>query len=163
MSRTPPGHRPYALFKPREKPFLIWAAPPFLLFWGLSSAAFVVLVAISAFGNEDGATFLSGIQLTRSQTLLIALPIGLVGGVLNVVAAYGLVVERPWVRSLQTKWSAVAYGIIFVVLLALMPSRATGTLLSVIPNVLFLAVNYWFFYSYKPVVEYYRKLEARRK
>lgn len=81
---------PKTLLRPRTKPFLIWAAPPFGAFAALGSAAFATLAALD---GQPGAIAVVDHPISRASYLALVYPF-LVGAAIELAAAYGLLMAR---------------------------------------------------------------------
>lgn len=150
---------PKALLRPRAKPFLIWAAPPFLLLAALGTAAFTTLIAL-----DDQSALISVADQPVSRALYIGLvyPLDLIAVAISLSAAYGLLAERPFARSLLTRGVAVwlvAYVFVTGAVTALGPFVM---LLHTWSSWILLGVTFWYFYEYEHVRAYYARIERRR-
>ncbi len=142
----PKAYIPRAIWAPNpDKPFMIWAAPPFLFFYGVTSLLWVFLLAWDRVANPKSDISFIGLAFSGAGTLLI------------MVVAYGLLHEKAWARILMTtvfSWFFVATGIVTGIVAP--QSQTTGSLLQ---GAITLALSWWYFYAHAPVTAYYRRIE----
>ena len=155
---TVPKYIPKALLRPRAKPLLIWAAPPFLAVYGLTLAAFATIAAVP---TQSGSILIGDQPVSDLGYLVGIYPIVLLEALASVAAAYGLVVERLWARELLTKGAAALLMLDVVIGLVVDTPLRVLIVGSWIAWVL-LALSFWFFYRYRSVRAYYVRLEKAR-
>lgn len=136
----------------REKPFLIWAAPPLLVLLSVTAVASAVLVALD--GGAGSAEF-AGAEVGRRELLIIVLPVIIGHAIMTVAGAYGLFMERIWAPSLLTKWTLVPQ-LVGLTLVGLRSPRLDALALESLSQ---FAI--WYFYRYGPTLRYYERLMSR--
>ena len=146
---------PKALFRPRVKPFVIWASPPFLVAQAVLDAYFIIAVAM-----DEGSFSFGSQTISRAQFLLIVVPLALFGSAWGLASAYGLFFEQPWTRALCTKWSGIAAAASITILSAT-SLQAKWLIVESWQGALTLAASFWYFYRYEPVVRYYDHLARK--
>lgn len=147
---------PRALLRRRRKPFLIWAAPPFLACHALVTTAFAALVAIE---SGSGSIIVADEAISQPGALLLVVPLLLTDSALVLGLAYGLLAERTWARPLACLGLPISY---LVTVLALAATRAgLGILVAEsVPVLVTMSACAWYFYRYSPVREYYGRLAS---
>jgi hypothetical protein len=153
------SYRPYAIFRERRKPFLIWAAPPFLALYAGSALLFMVLVLLD--GGPASAQ-IAGHDVGLWEVLLLAYPAGVAATVLLLMGAWGLLVERPWARLALTYWSLTAL-LAGLILASLGTPGPLDLARAVYPGaVIWYGAVFWYLHCYGPVRRYYAELAERQ-
>ncbi len=149
-TETAPRYIPKALFREREKPLLIWIAPPFLIVTGILPLLFLSLIVSQTLG-EDGTV------QQKLKHLSVPILFGIIGSVMNLAGAYGLMQEKTWARPLLTWWSLA----LTVVCVPLAIATHTTADLDLTETIVWQALTFWYFYRYDRVTAYYARLEER--
>jgi hypothetical protein len=150
---------PKALLRPRSKPLLIWAAPPFLIISALASIAFSTLVAV----NDSGVSpSIAGEPVSRAAYLGFVYPLDMISAAISVIAAFGLIAEWPAARPLLTRGVAVLLLAYVIVTSAVAGLAPFVIVLEMWFSWLILGFAFWYFYENEHVRSYYAGLERRR-
>jgi hypothetical protein len=137
---------PKAILRSRDRPILIWWAPPFLVI-----AAFLQL----AFWSVMIASGSSGISLLFASLILVG------GAAVDIGAAVGFARERMWARWVFAAGSVCAIVIASVVMLAI-PSSDVSFAVDLAGPTVFLVFTLWYLFGYGPVRAYYARLARKR-
>ncbi|HSK17610.1 MAG TPA: hypothetical protein VK912_00610 [Longimicrobiales bacterium] len=145
---------PRALLRRRRKPFLIWAAPPFLVCHALVTTAFAFLVAIE---SGSGSIIVADEAISQPGALLLVVPLLVADAALVLALAHGLLEERTWARPLACLGLPISH---VVTLFALAGSRLWILVTDSVPVLVMMSACAWYFYRYAPVRDYYRRLAS---